>query len=1129
MRTPAMSQPAGKKPSKKRKRTPKPGNGKEPSSDSVSSAAAMHNKRRETKNRGRVRYRQPTKFDARSRPMATSAPTLPAFPSEPSEFVRCLADNIDTTVGTISDLKATFPHIEKGLPAASSVRTADGKTVEAVHGTEGKGGKAGGAADRELPHTPIHQVLVDHVAQMGTVLLTSEIDGKLGHDELATQLREHRQLLPVASASTESLLLGEAGKWPFRNGELTWPACEAGDQCLGRLHFSSKHRPSGVLLTQYMTDDELVRFIASGVPPGASEKRKCVLCTRLHMHTCAAALTQYGHLLPKLDDSVVLQPYAIKVNTDDGYKDQVCQFPDENAWRGHEGPFVRVNLAHLALTEPDALQGGRCHIDQSALIYQHPTHFHASHGYPVPPMQLADFRKRSRELGGLFGARERLHYQSICLFRDPRRHLLRMCSDEELALLVTQPPLMQLDPCVVHAIPGTLSVIKAMVSGALAKLSEAEDTPRNRKLSFWFGLWLDRLERPGEQGPDLDPATGFDVSEHIYNCHFDELNRPNMDKELTDLIDKSLPQPCAIRKYPEMIEAFVSAHPYHIPTLAKWVACSLTGSYPHVKQADRPPHHVRLALLDKLRADPKWMVNVIRSIPLLGRAVIQDMLVWKTHTLPLFAQLCRSHWSWEGFCTFLERSMSSIRTPLSLDLLKHKGADKLPPDRLATYTDIMNDLKAHMIVVGHARSRSKFVAKLPTIQQHKDGVWVGESDPVEGLTPEKVQFLRRWARNCDTSIDPFDTEVPLMVHMGASQNGVDRLCQLRAAYDRELRRLGGRALGDALEQAYRKWPYTYEIVRYFCKVFTQSVRTRAHTLSANMLTNQMDALKHRVGSDGKFPHDAISCVFCTVCSTVYSICSTSKPQPQRVKLHAGKAPWLTKLTAVRTGKSQQAIASLGSMTAASRVRYGYNGMRSSLQDGMCYCERNETRMRMTCQGQPLASVSLLGRAVVFNRTVFMLCPQVGCGSVMVYRRSACDFNSRGVMCPDCTKRHRMLEEERFMLVAVSTTSEPLGCAVCNTKILDQRPNATKGKKKDAQCGWVLPHGLLLCRMHAKPQIIKMVPRWPNTSSTAVLKSLTTAIKAQKSYKRDMGRRSANAALSRSRRLTRDPRFGRAFT
>lgn len=74
------------------------------------------------------------------------------------------------------------------------------------------------------------------------------------------------------------------------------------------------------------------------------------------------------------------------------------------------------------------------------------------------------------------------------------------------------------------------------------------------------------------------------------------------------------------------------------------------------------------------------------------------------------------------------------------------------------------------------------------------------------------------------------------------------------------------------------------------------------------------------------------------------------------------------------------------------------------EDLSLYCCFNDRFAHMLCSEMKLCSILIFGRVLVYQRQLFMLCTQIGCGRLMMYDPMFCVHTARGVFCAQCTMR-----------------------------------------------------------------------------------------------------------------------------
>lgn len=191
--------------------------------------------------------------------------------------------SVEPVVRSLGELAQRFPHMQTEHKTPSVVETMDGKIVEVNR------------VPVEDERAVVGQRLIDHVAALPLPEFSHECARGLTRSQVVDMLRERRAVLPLLTASFESLLLAEAGEFPVdtdgRYITRVFPACMKGAECIASripcLELEES-KPVPLVLTSLMYPAEYEHFIKTGVPP--SERRCCILCYRAALQSLVLAL-----------------------------------------------------------------------------------------------------------------------------------------------------------------------------------------------------------------------------------------------------------------------------------------------------------------------------------------------------------------------------------------------------------------------------------------------------------------------------------------------------------------------------------------------------------------------------------------------------------------------------------------------------------------------------------------------------------------------------------------------------------------------------------------------------------------------------------------------------------------------
>lgn len=133
--------------------------------------------------------------------------------------------------------------------------------------------------------------------------------------------------------------------------------------------------------------------------------------------------------------------------------------------------------------------------------------------------------------------------------------------------------------------------------------------------------------------------------------------------------------------------------------------------------------------------------------------------------------------------------------------------------------------------------------------------------------------------------------------------------------------------------------------------------------------------------------------------------------------------------------------------------------------GKIYCIKSKANHRGRCADQPLEQISLLGRILVWNQRLIMLCPQPGCGNPMTVDNQLCDFSEYGPCCKPCTEKriaHPKSYQELESRYNPQKAKDKMLCVQCQKRL---------ERATESIC---IAIDISLCSVCARPHIVKML-------------------------------------------------------
>jgi hypothetical protein len=205
------------------------------------------------------------------------------------------------------------------------------------------------------------------------------------------------------------------------------------------------------------------------------------------------------------------------------------------------------------------------------------------------------------------------------------------------------------------------------------------------------------------------------------------------------------------------------------------------------------------------------------------------------------------------------------------------------------------------------------------------------------------------------------------------------------------------------------YPYTYNLLQAVACTWHRYTDLRRYTLPHHYVVNQLRALAQLYS--GGVPDERIlssepdaipkivpmrPCFMavCRVCLQIYSI--VRRPERRRSK----KA---------KPEEEEEKKTRRKTVTT-----HGYSEVSVDLATGHIYCTNEKTVAHESCSAQPLAQINMIGCEVYLKGSLYVLCPQPGCGQLAVLEMGSANYTSYGLMCHSCS-----LARESELLAATS--------------------------------------------------------------------------------------------------------------
>jgi hypothetical protein len=551
-------------------------------------------------------------------------------------------------------------------------------------------------------------------------------------------------------------------------------------------------------------------------------------------------------------------------------------------------------------------------------------------------------------------------------------------------------------------------------------------------------------------------------------------------------------------------DARVTEHRRHSTHIKQLFLCSLLGNYEHCAAESRPVGLSRLHLTRALRTE-KLVLHWIQVCPFLLLNALRDYMIHVIRHDPALRETLATLIQFDAFSSIVNRTMNRVRQYLH-DMLRLRTtalftvvvyAETAEPRwleecqrRVALDLNcILQESHVPILTISYRRpalhSWQLMLAlrrQCPMIQRDHTPLVATEENEEEEEEIEDVRLdgglnavLRRLKapkpnpnKRRKTTGDPSRVD-PLLflseLQFRALSEVVQRENPLRTfALDRLVKWLPHFGVGpeacqysEVLFQHYHAGslsieklkdrfdllqvaePHCYNLLQLGAQIIRDATRRFfLFQLPHYMVRYQIEAVqsrsKHVQGSDFVLP-SSIHFVYCSICERIYSL--------------------LRDFNTVFTRT----------------YRYGLRDVSVEYSTGEMYCRQNRKHETGKCSGQPLTQISLLGRMLVFAGK--MICPQVGCGALMVLDPDRCPFTERGPMCCDCVAQ-RNKDPQLYRELFVAHCAVARTCALCTENLVNL-----------SVC-YMYPKGIYLCSKHHFPRFLQEFQLWWQTQITATV-------------------------------------------
>jgi hypothetical protein len=920
------------------------------------------------------------------------------------------------------------------------------------------------AVEREDPLTT--RIFRQHMARLPRPEFVSEVFDSAHVANSAEQqthtialIKSRQRFLPIMSSMYESLLLRESGNYQVKlpTGEtriIRFPPCKFVTECYAYTNWRTiqgLEKPivlCGILLPHELQQKRKFDVQTHGARP-------CVLCYRF---ACENQVLwerfRRSSQQVTVDPAFFWQLYRNPYDVPGGYFSEYMIFPNSNQHEQFVDPIVSLRPNLLRATF-DTLN--RCVvIDQSAMVWK-PRSASVAVGEPLVGEPLRDFQRRSRAHGDVSTPRDILRMD--CL--DPRKALLRRYPQGCVATHY-------------HVDSGwaARNQLHGYSDRLVVKLLDEVTHRYRRAPSFdlaaaWDTLFLCRWGSNGSgrvfavYEDTLTEDTAPDVTHKIWNCSFWHNPRPSRDP-VVHMFSKVLPQRCAKRKFAPIFAKFSSADPKFGPLFVQWFVVAMLGNHRMTPDHERPPVLIRAFLYFLYYRDPGAILEYLVAHPDTLMWVTRHYLVSAMRNQPTFVRHAAAAFDWDAFVNLTRETMRQLRHcvvrdivvgtvwrtwflhPDFLALLRRyhahrdwiKEARRMRLDPQADEDDICRRAHDGVLALAYHRGRNSLLLDFHILRPKE---LVGLMQQV--LSAEEKETIWMWILS--VPITSAEDALERMMRLFKTDEAVPDFKQMLHLYDNCM--AGRKMIKTSIHLFASKHQYAYHLIREFCVLWKVRESMQWYSLPLHYVHYQSMAVREsfKLPPDSPVPRKETSLWFCWVCRNTCSV-------------------------VIRFAKACRKHKDPLCRQCNKWYKYGYDDVITDYTTGDLYCSKHHEAKPPTTDAvilpdeahtrynTRLASIMLLGRMVLFDGSLYTLCPQQGCGRVMVFDPEQCVYTDRGFACAACTSAIRQGREEKQPSMWT--------CVICDK----QFPTASL---------FCYPGGCFLCPRHHGPHLVQAVTEW----------------------------------------------------
>jgi hypothetical protein len=461
----------------------------------------------------------------------------------------------------------------------------------------------------------------------------------------------------------------------------------------------------------------------------------------------------------------------------------------------------------------------------------------------------------------------------------------------------------------------------------------------------------------------------------------------------------------------------------------------------------------------------------------------------------------------DKFCTRVVDAANQLRL-LVYEYMTKSTKEKQSSLLLANIKYASEQAHRHILMLAYKRKRRPLLSDFHNLVSHVT------IKPLP-LEPCHEDYMLQLLNRLDPATSqPFEELLEFMEGLQLPRGAIRRVKLLYKAYNELM--CNRKLLRQQLHELATFFPYSYSLVCAYAQIWRSLNWIQAYSLPHHYRENAMRAIQERFQTKEAevVASDVADLWLCRGCRSIYSIVVAYPSEP--CKEH--QLDWCP-----RHHRDYE---------------YGYQGMivdtswdrDPELEPPRAYCAnehdifdvhkpyrpsevvRNQNPdsgvLRAHIQREELVRISLMGRMVVMERCIYMLCPQEGCGVLMVLNTDKCVYNERGYACAACSYLIRKKRADEYFDSPDQEEEEDKG---------EKKRRKTKETATTVQCTWcekkikprqayLYPYGVTLCPRHHQPEAIER--KITQQSPTSHQQFLSILKSVYEEHKKEMQQRQA---------------------